>query len=347
MEKLTRSTHYGRHHAPAPDTPPGGRVEAPSKEIRATYNPIRFIIRLLPQIFSETTLHRKPISIFDLLPMNKAISLSLFSAALVGGTAISASGQVLVNENFSSYDLSTPQTNLGTNWTRVGGGTGTLSAAVGPDGSQAVLRDASGSPATSPANAWWWTGSLLTVMPTDANPVVLTGDIYFNGNINQRTSIGFRNTPYAGADPLFEVGFNNVTEQANGLAVRHLGFGGASTGTAGWSLVASYATLGTTPTWIRTVSTFTSQGVVVTFDLGNNGTIEYTYTALAVASVYGDVFNDLRFGGVSALSSAGGASAFDNIRLEVVPEPSTYAAIFGGLALLGAIVYRRRMSAKK
>jgi hypothetical protein len=33
--------------------------------------------------------------------------------------------------------------------------------------------------------------------------------------------------------------------------------------------------------------------------------------------------------------------------VEVIPEPSTYAAIFGGLALMGALVYRRRMNAKK
>lgn len=33
--------------------------------------------------------------------------------------------------------------------------------------------------------------------------------------------------------------------------------------------------------------------------------------------------------------------------VNTIPEPSTYAAIFGGLALLGAFVYRRRLRAKK
>ncbi len=33
----------------------------------------------------------------------------------------------------------------------------------------------------------------------------------------------------------------------------------------------------------------------------------------------------------------------EDVRLAAIPEPSTYAAIFGGLALLGAFVYRRRV----
>lgn len=35
------------------------------------------------------------------------------------------------------------------------------------------------------------------------------------------------------------------------------------------------------------------------------------------------------------------------VMFEPIPEPGTYAAIFGGLALAGALVYRRRIGAKK
>ena len=35
------------------------------------------------------------------------------------------------------------------------------------------------------------------------------------------------------------------------------------------------------------------------------------------------------------------------IMFEPIPEPSTYAAIFGGIALLGAFIYRRRIGSKK
>lgn len=50
----------------------------------------------------------------------------------------------------------------------------------------------------------------------------------------------------------------------------------------------------------------------------------------------------------SALSAAGGSYAFRGIEIApatAVPEPATYAAIFGGLALIGAI-YRRRRATK-
>src|SRR5690606_15118814 len=41
-----------------------------------------------------------------------------------------------------------------------------------------------------------------------------------------------------------------------------------------------------------------------------------------------------------------GSFSVDSLRLELIPEPSTYAAIFGALALVGAAVYRRRLNAK-
>jgi hypothetical protein len=68
------------------------------------------------------------------------------------------------------------------------------------------------------------------------------------------------------------------------------------------------------------------------------------YTSAYAASEGSVGFYQARIG--SGLSS-NAAAAFDNYSLEIIPEPSTYAAIFGGLALLGAFVYRRRLSAKK
>lgn len=45
-------------------------------------------------------------------------------------------------------------------------------------------------------------------------------------------------------------------------------------------------------------------------------------------------------------TAANQTASFDNISVAIsaVPEPSTYAAIFGGLALVGAVVYRRRQT---
>lgn len=36
--------------------------------------------------------------------------------------------------------------------------------------------------------------------------------------------------------------------------------------------------------------------------------------------------------------------AIDNVSFTAIPEPSTYAAIFGALALAGVVVHRRRQA---
>jgi hypothetical protein len=48
-----------------------------------------------------------------------------------------------------------------------------------------------------------------------------------------------------------------------------------------------------------------------------------------------NLFNQVRVGGPSALSSAGGGAKFDNVLLELVPEPSAaLLALVGGVAAL-------------
>jgi hypothetical protein len=50
----------------------------------------------------------------------------------------------------------------------------------------------------------------------------------------------------------------------------------------------------------------------------------------------------------TSIASATGMTGYVTIlsfQIQAVPEPSTYAAIFGGLALAGAAVYRRRRQA--
>src|SRR5690606_40628691 len=71
------------------------------------------------------------------------------------------------------------------------------------------------------ASAHIWTGSTFSITPTDAAPLVLSGDLWYSGANNQRNSLGLR----TGANPLFEIGFYNQGG-ANGLSVRLLGIGG-------------------------------------------------------------------------------------------------------------------------
>ena len=268
------------------------------------------------------------------------LTKSFLCAGLAGGIAFTANAQMLVSDNFQSYS-STAE--MQANWGVVGSGNaGTLDLAFGnpaPSG----FHDG-----TAAANSW--IGSSISVTPTNENPLILRADLYYTGVIGQRNSVGLRTTPYGGGDPLFEVGFNNNSPQANGLGVRHIGIGGPSTGANDWNEIASYAELGTgeeNAVWIRTVSTFITDGVIVTFDVGINGTTDYTMTSLAANAGYQSPFTDLRWGGISSLSSAAGAGFnVDNISLEVIPEPSTYAAIFGALALAG-VMLRRRLMAKK
>jgi PEP-CTERM motif len=46
--------------------------------------------------------------------------------------------------------------------------------------------------------------------------------------------------------------------------------------------------------------------------------------------------DSIRLGGPSSLSSGGGGGNFDNVSLEVIPEPATLGLMgLGGLAMLG------------
>lgn len=82
-------------------------------------------------------------------------------------------------------------------------------------------------------------------------------------------------------------------------------------------------------------------------------TVTWSMDGLLLATV--DNYSSLGLGGDNILFSHYDINTFsatdpdgmlfslvDNARVEVIPEPSTYAAIFGGLALLGALAYRRR-----
>jgi hypothetical protein len=65
-------------------------------------------------------------------------------------------------------------------------------------------------------------------------------------------------------------------------------------------------------------------------------------TAIAPAYTYPVGGNPII--GAVGLSTAGGAAVnwdFDDFQLTLIPEPSTYAAIFGGLALIGLLIRRR------
>lgn len=239
--------------------------------------------------------------------------VALTCLALIPG--LSRAQQIYVNETFDYADDAALQAK----WSNPTGLT--LDLGAGNSAPSAIHSGA--------ATVHNWTGSTFSITPTDAMPLILSGDVWYSGVGNQRNTIGLR----TGANPLFEMGFYN--SGAVGLGVRLLGIGGIG-GT--WLELASYTALGATPQWIHLETTFTSKSATVKWDLGADGSYDGTQTWTGTVDVL--PFSDLRFGGPSGVSSGGGAFSVDNIKLEtVVPEP-TIATLLG-LGVTALIGFRR------
>jgi len=243
--------------------------------------------------------------------------LSLVSLCGVACLPCLSTAQVIVNETFDYPTLAALQAN----WGALSGlGLDTAGGQPAPSGTH-----------NGAAQAHVWVGSTFSIIPTDANPLVLTADIWDSGAGNQRNTIGLRGGPF----PLFEMGmynsFNHPTA-GSGEGVRVASFAGNEN----WHQMGLY-----TNAWSRWEATFTTYSVAVRVDTGIDNTWDLVWTSTGATPI--GAFSNLRFGGPSASSSAGGGFAVDNIRLEVVPEPSSLAlGVLGGLTLLAAS--RRRGS---
>jgi hypothetical protein len=254
----------------------------------------------------------------------KTLPLQL-GAVVVAALVQTASAQVIVSDTFSYDNVPALQANWGS------------SAAL-------TLDLAGGNPAPSASHdgtaaAHNWIGSTFSITPTAANPLVLSADIFSSGAGNQRNSVGLR----TGASPLFEMGMYNAFDNdplelgntGNGIGVRILNFaGGADLAGQKWVKLDDHYT-----GWARWEATITDVSLTVRIDHAVNGTWDVEY--ISTGTVAAGAFSDLRFGGPSALSSGGGGFSVDNIVLEVVPEPSTYA-LFGLGALAFAFFARRK-----
>lgn len=226
-----------------------------------------------------------------------------------------AMATLIVDEDFEGYvDTAAMQANWGAT------GLGTLDNGFGNPGQSAAHPGGT-------VNSWG--GSAFSLVPAAGDEVVLTADIYDDGtSANERATVGLRN----GATPLFEMGhYNGTTEHYH---VRVLSMYGADN----WvPLSAGLKTSSGQPAgWNRYQAIFSATSLTVTIDLGADGSIDGTFVSAGAPSA--TPFVDLRFGGPSNLSSAGGGISVDNIRLETIPEPATLSL----LALGGMSVLRRR-----
>lgn len=241
-------------------------------------------------------------------------SLFLLACAALIPVATANAATILVDEDFESYaDTAAMQVNWGA------AGAGSLDTTTGNPGQSALHPGGA-------VNSW--AGSAISVIPSDTDKLVLTADIYDDGTPSRNT-VGLRN----GATPLFEMGHYNSTLERYHVRILNM-YGGEN-----WIPIEPglAADAGAPAGWNRYQATFTGTSLEITIDLGADGTIDGSYTSVGAPSA--SPFVDLRFGGPSNLSSAGPIHV-DNIRLEIVPEPSTFA--LAGLALVGLVGFARR-----
>ncbi len=250
----------------------------------------------------------------------------LACAVAVMATPALSSAAVIFADDFDSYADTAA---LGAVWTL---SEGTLDAANG-NPSQSFNH-----PGTAAAFSGGNTNtvSFPTMYPGPGEKLILSGDFYDDGTSeNKRVSIGLRDA--AGAN-IIEMGMYNSPAH---YAIRTVLFGAGSD--------AAWVAMPGTPTfegvnvsvegWHNFQAEITDSDVTFMLDLGDDGSIDSTYTATILQNgAFG--FNQIRLGGPSDLSSAGGGVKFDNISLTLVPEPTT--ALLAAFCAVGAGMCRRR-----
>jgi hypothetical protein len=261
------------------------------------------------------------------------IKKSLFgislSAMLVAPTAFA---QVFVNEQFNYVD----QAAMAANWTISGNNALTLNSGAG----NASI------PGTGTA-ANIWSGSTLSLTPTDQNPVRLTADISAPGNAGTVGTVGLRQA--GGINPLFEMGLYRVFDNTQtgpdtsaplsptgmGIGVRTINIG-TDLNLQDWVKMGDYYNGSA-----RFEATFTSTSVTTRVDLNIDGTWDLSYTENGTTPT--GTFGDLRVHSPAASTAGAGGITVDNIVLEVVsvPEPSMYAMFSLGTLIL-AVARRRK-----
>ena len=149
-----------------------------------------------------------------------------FALVAVISIGLSASAQILIDENFDSYN---DDFDMEANWELGDGTLATVFGNTSMDGFDNSANQPIFQPSFTASNITSWIGTSISAIPSATQNVVLTADIYDDGlSSNERATIGFR----SGANPLFEMGhYNNPSH----FAFRLVNIAGDSGGTnGGW-----------------------------------------------------------------------------------------------------------------
>ncbi len=262
--------------------------------------------------------------------MSSTFSVSCLSALAAVALTGAVQGQVIVSEDFEGYADTTA---LGAVWNLADG---TLDTTLGNGGNSLSHPGTGGSFTGANTNSL----TFPSVYPAAGETLIFQVDIYDDGNSNnERNSAGLRTA--AGAN-IIEMGHYNSPSH---YAIRTVLFGAGSDGAwvafpsivddLGDPIAAETSIAG----WHTYTAEITDSNVTFTLDLNGDGNINSTLVANITQSAANE-FDIIRLGGPSDLGSANGGVNFDNVSLELVPEPASAALV--ALGALTALGRRRR-----
>ncbi len=248
----------------------------------------------------------------------KNISAALVAVFLTASYSTLSLGATIFSDNFESYANTAAMQAV---WGAAG--LGTLDTAFGNPGQS--MRHPGG------------TDNIVTVPVQQASastPLVYTADIYDDGtSANKRLTAGLR---FSGVANLIEMGMYN---SPNHYAVRAVLPGPSWVAFAGMTDDAGNP-INNAPVvgWHRYQVTLDGSNATFTIDLGSTGIINGTAVLAAAWNPAG--VDQIRLGGPSNLSSAGGGGNFDNVSLVSIPEPASFMLM--GVAFVGLGLMRNR-----
>jgi hypothetical protein len=258
-------------------------------------------------------------------------SLIAIALALAVGLPTVNAAHIIVEDDFESYANTAAMDSV---WGAANAGT---------------LDTATGNPGQSMAHPGGVSGvqTFTATGASDADPITWSFDFLDDGAGNKRITGALRDVggSAAGNQAFFEMGrFNSINNPetattVSGYGIRHAFVAGSPAGASGWLTFVGNPTARVG--WHTFTATIGATSATFDLDFDANGSVDATRTIAISAAA--KLYNTVRFGGPSDVSSAGGGGHFDNLVISKgvhIPEPTTFALV--GLGFVGACFASRR-----